>query len=244
VEKTQAPTPRRLRRALLEGDSPISLPLVRAGALVSGALLLPAAAGALRARFDGLFRIALSKPESVAPLRVAEEVVLIAGPLVAVAAVATLGLGLIQTNGVVTFQKVAPRLDRMNPSANLAHLWGGLRAVDAMRGLLMTIALLLVAARTLVIEAPALARSVGGDQGGLETLSRVSTHLLWSSVIALVAIGAVDMAVKRAAWIRRWRMSRRDVIEERRESEGDPDVRRARRRAHEEVVRGPPHEGS
>jgi flagellar biosynthesis protein FlhB len=244
VEKSLAPTPRRLRRALREGDSPISIPFVRAGALLFGALLLPPLAGALRARFDDLLRIALSKPESVTPLRAAGDVTLIASPFMAAAAVAALGLGLIQTRGVVTFRRVLPRLDRMNPGANLTGLSFGLRASDAMRGFLVTIGLLVVATRTLVVAAPDLARSVSGEQGGLETLSTVTTHLLSFSVVALVAIGALDLAIKRAAWIGRWRMSRHDVTEERRESEGDPNVRQARRRAHVELVRSPPYDVS
>lgn len=169
---------------------------------------------------------------------------LIAGPVVAVAAAAALGLGLIQTQGVVALTRVLPRLDRVNPTANLSRLAGSLRAYDAGRGVLVTMVLLLVAARTLTVKAPDLARSVSGEQEVFETMSTLATHLLWSSVVALLAIGAIDLAAKRAAWIRRWRMSPRDVIEERRESEGDPDVRRARRRAHEEMVRNPPHDAS
>lgn len=233
MEKTHAPTPRRLRRALEEGDSPISLPLARAGSLVVFTLLLPSAAAALGARFQELLRAAVSRPEAAGPIRIAGDVALIAGPLLSAAALATLALGLIQTHGVVTLgQRKGVSL-----GGGLARLWAGLGGYDAIRGVAVTVVLLLVAARTLIAAAPRLASAVSGEQGTLETAGTLAAELLQSSAIVLVVASFVDLAVRRAAWIRRWRMSPRDVTDERRESEGDPEVKRARRRAHENLGR-------
>ena len=235
MQKTHPPTRRRTERALREGDSPISLAVVRAGALLVFALLAPAAAGALKARFQILLRAALSKPESADPGRLATEVLLVACPLVAAMAVTASAVGLIQTRGVATWGKAAPRFDRMSPGSNLTRLWSGLSIYEALRGLVVTGVLLLAATRSLMVTAPDLASVVSRESAGLGAAGTLGTRLLFASVLALLGLAAVDIAVKRAAWRQRWRMSARDIIDERRESEGDPEVKRARRRAHAEL---------
>jgi flagellar biosynthetic protein FlhB len=58
--------------------------------------------------------------------------------------------------------------------------------------------------------------------------------LLERAVLALALIGTIDLLVQHASFRRRLRMSRRELQDEQRESEGDPHARdERRRRAHE-----------
>ena len=232
MEKTHAPTPRRLRRALEEGDSPISSPLVRAAVFVVFALLAPSAARALSARFGELLQTAISKPELADPTGLGKNVVLVAGPMLAAAAGTGLVVGLIQTGGVLTWGR------RGRSSGALVRPWSALRAYDAARGFLVTVALLLVATQAMRTLLPRLARSLDGEPSPLTAAGALGARLLWSAAIVLASVAVLDVLVRRSAWIARWRMSPRDVQEERRESEGAPEMKRARRRAHEDLERG------
>jgi flagellar biosynthesis protein FlhB len=51
-----------------------------------------------------------------------------------------------------------------------------------------------------------------------------------------VAVGAVDLLVTRRAWMKRLRMSKDEVKREYKESEGDPQLKAARERAHHEML--------
>jgi FlhB-like protein len=57
----------------------------------------------------------------------------------------------------------------------------------------------------------------------------------WAAGIGLV-LGALDLIVVRRAWQKRWMMSRDEVRREFRESEGDPEIKAARRRAHQQLL--------
>jgi flagellar biosynthesis protein FlhB len=234
MEKTQAPTPRRLRRALEEGDSPISPPLVRAAAFVVFALLAPAAARAVSGRFRELVRVALATPELAPPTNLGKDVVLLAGPLLAATAGASLVVGLIQTSGVVRWGRGAA--SRSGPV--FKNPWTGLRSYDAARGVVVTFGLLLAAAQATRVFLPRLGKTLGDEPRALTTASAFGERLLWFAAIVTASLAALDVAVRRSAWIARWRMSPRDVQEERRESEGVPEMKRARRRAHEDLERG------
>ena len=53
-----------------------------------------------------------------------------------------------------------------------------------------------------------------------------------------LALGLVDLLLTRRAWLQRHRMSKDEIKREYRESEGDPALKAARRRAHQEALTG------
>lgn len=208
------------------------MPLVRAAAFVVFALLVPSAAGALSARFRELLQAALAKPDSAVPTGLGKDVLLVAGPLLAAVAATALVVGLIQTSGGLTWRRGTGT--RSEPI--FASPWSGLRAYDAGRGVVVTLGLLAVAAQAVRVVLPRLAGTLDGKAPPLAAASALGERLLWSAALVMVVLSVLDVAVRRSAWVARWRMSSRDVQEERRESEGAPEMKRARRRAHEDLV--------
>jgi flagellar biosynthesis protein FlhB len=63
-------------------------------------------------------------------------------------------------------------------------------------------------------------------------------RLLWAAALVGLVLGGVDYFFVRRAWLARHRMSKDEVKREARESEGDPEVKAARRRAHQEALAG------
>jgi len=66
--------------------------------------------------------------------------------------------------------------------------------------------------------------------------SEIARHIARDSALFGLAIGAVDLVVTRRAWWDRLRMSKDEIKREYKESEGDPQMKSARERAHHEML--------
>ena len=235
MEKTEEPTPRRLRRALERGDSPISPLAVRAAALGTFVSLAPPAIRAIAARFDASLARALRAPEAVSPADVVTDVLWLVTPALGCAAIAALVAGIVQTSGMVAFGSLAPRLDRLAPD-RIARLFDGLRA---RRGLLAATGAAFAAAVTSRIVragAPGIATAIGRPARALDVAGTLASRAAWTSLVVLGAVALADLVLSRSSFFGRHRMSRREVLEEQRETSGAPEARRARRQIHERAI--------
>jgi len=235
-QATYDPTPRRLAEARRRGDVAQSRDLRAALALAAtGAVLIayaPSMGGLLRLyvataierapRGDGVGAAALLALDSA--LRI------LAVPLT-VAFVTPILVGLVQTGGLW----VGP------PRADLGRLAPGRRARgDALAGLtrsaLAVAILLFVAAVTLAPVLPRLA-SLGGTPP-LVVFGAVAERLGVRLILAALLAGVADEIWVRMRHRRRLRMTRSEIDRERKELEGDPIHRQARRREHQRLRGG------
>lgn len=121
--RTEEATPKRLRRAREEGDSGASVFASQAIALVAGVALLPTAIAAIVVRaeerlHDAIGLAAVAEPDAKGSFdvaRAAKDVLVLSLPLLAGIAVAAAGASIVQTGGLVTMRRLAPKLERINP---------------------------------------------------------------------------------------------------------------------------------
>lgn len=226
MAERRAPSAARLRRALSSGDTPLSTFTVRAASLAVVALLLPALARAVSARFDEALRAALATPERVSPTDLARNAAVLVAPALVVGAAAALVAGVAQT-GVA----VAPR------PAQRGRLFDGLRAHDVTRALVAVAAILAVGWRAITRELPALATAMGRPGALLDVAAHLASSVVWPAVFVIAALAVADVVVRRVSWLRRLSPTPEEARRERRETEGDPLVRAARRREHERLAR-------
>jgi type III secretion protein U len=93
-----------------------------------------------------------------------------------------------------------------------------------------------LAYRGLSAHAADLAR-LGGQLGRVSAVAGVLTgELARDAALAGLALAAVDLVVVRHGWRKRLRMSPDEVKREHKESEGDPQLKAARDRAHHEML--------
>src|SRR5512147_2746263 len=134
--KTEEPTPRRLRRARQDGDSPVSPALTQAVALVAAVLLVPGALAACAERATKLLEAALAGQLAAAPEQtLALEVVSLSAPLLFGVAGAAVALGLWQTHGVVSAARLTPKLERLDPVSGFRNLFRPERLFSVARAL-------------------------------------------------------------------------------------------------------------
>ena len=157
------------------------------------------------------------------------------GPALAAAFVVVVTLGVAQTGGLV----LAPV--RLDPSRLAGGSWRRLfdgRAASAVAQSLLKIALVAVIAW---LTLRPFAGAVGGSLMGapparaLGWLGVLGERLAVRLALAALAFGAIDYVRVALRHRRSLRMTREEVRRERKETEGDPATRGARRRLHREL---------
>ncbi len=236
-EKTEEPTAQRLRKAREQGDSLISHPLTQAVTFVVAVALAPAAIAATLARAATLVPRAIADPSApLPPMALALEVLGLSLPIVAAAALAAGLSGLVQAGGVVAWKKLGPDFTKLNPVSGLKSLVSRERAIGVVRALLAALIVGYLATRLLIDFAPDIAATAGEPGKGTTVSGHLLRKLGWIAAIVGLALAAVDLLVVRQTWLKRNRMSKDEVKREHKESEGDPELKAARHRAHHEML--------
>ncbi len=234
-EKTEDPTPRRLRQARESGDVPVSAALTQTAAMLCAVVVLPAA-GALTVRsfWDQLHAAVRGDVPSVEQL--CSQLLVVTVPLLATAAAGALAIGFVQTGGVLSGKRLAPKLDSLNPVEGFKKLLSLDRLWSVTRAALTASLLGYLCADFLLDHASSLVASVG-EVGPSSSLAwSLSKRLLWTALGLGGAMAIIDVLVTRRSWLRRNRMSKDEVKREYREAEGDPQLKQERKRAHQEML--------
>ncbi len=245
-DKTEQPTPRRLRRAREEGDSGASAYASHAVAFVAALAVAPAAAVALASHASADLRAALGNAAQrggwslvVAHfdrVGLATQAVTLTMPVLAAAGLAGAAAQLVQTGGVIAASRLAPRLDRIDPAEGLARLFSGARLFAVLRAIVAGVVLSLLAYRELADRAIDFARTAGRPAWIGAAATAASERFAWRAALLGLILAAVDVLVLRRTWIERLKMTKAEVRRDHKDAEGDPSVKAARERAYRELL--------
>lgn len=252
-QKTEAPSQRRLDEAREKGQLAVSREVATCLAFGLAALLAWSMAPQLGQKLTLVGRAFLAQPhlmpvdQALAPLlaHLAGELGLVTlGPLLAFL-LAPVAAAILQNAVVWTSEPLQPKLERISPLAGLKRLLGLKALVEFLKSLLKAG---LVSAALVLLLQPELARLADTAHQEpaqlLGRLSELSTRLLLVLTVVAAAIAGLDYAYQRFEHLRGLRMSRQDLLDELRQSEGDPHLKqrlrairleRARRRMMAEV---------
>jgi flagellar biosynthesis protein FlhB len=235
--KTEQPTARKLRRARLLGQWPVSSALTQALAFVAVVALLPTLVAAAAARLGAGLRAALEDPGALpAPSAIAFEVLALTLPLLGAAALTAVAVGLIQGGGVVAWRRLSPDAARLSPLPGLARLLSLESFMSVVRACAAAVLIVWIGFQLLYRHAGEVVAATGGVAAIGVAAGILVQRLLWIAALVGLALAVLDVVVVRVAFMNRHRMSRDEVRREQREAEGDPEVRARRRRAHEELA--------
>ncbi len=233
-ERTEQATQHRREKARREGDILHSRELSAAAGTLAGVIALGAAGGRSIEAWRGAYAAFLDmgapghwEPSAIVPtLRAMRGLALavLAGPAAVMAAVAAaaLGAGIFQTGGLSFYAgAIGFKADRINPVSNLRNLFS-LRAAARLGKSLIPAALLAVfaverIARQLAVPPFSTAR--------LELLGSDIYGLLLTAAWLLFGWSAIDYMVEWQSRESRLKMSRDDLRDEYKETEGSPQIR-------------------
>jgi type III secretion protein U len=240
-DKTEEPTPRRLRKAREEGDSGSSTYAAQAIAFLVAVALVPSAVHALASNAAADLREAIAHAADPGAARfdalaVATTVVALAFPVLVAAGVAGAVAQLVQTGGVIATKRLTPNLARLNPFEGVKGFFSATRLFAVARALVAGGVVAWLAVRGVDDHVVDFAH-VGGRTAWIATLvGQVAGGLAWRAALLGIALGAIDLVVTRGAWRRRLRMTKDEVRREHKDAEGDPQHKAARERAYHELM--------
>lgn len=246
-EKTEQPTPKKLRDARKRGEICVShvltqaisfaltLALVGFGASslwrwLQDLLVLIGVAAGQRAQdqpvwwltqwmIDGLVRNAV--------------IVLVAG-----AAGGVLG-ALLQVRGVFSIDPIKPRFERLNPGENLKNLFSTRQLTELALSLIKVGVLGAVLYLLLRSQVPELFAAAAH---AVPLLAPVAARILLAMAAATLAVSllvaALDYGHQKFEFLKKQRMSKQEVRQEYKDIEGDPYIKASRRQFHRELAQG------
>jgi flagellar biosynthetic protein FlhB len=244
-DKTEAPTPRRIERARAEGRAPISRELPGFAGLLGATLALsvvvPPATSLLAERLAAW--LALPPGASLA-----NAWGLMAGTLwpllalllgtAALVLVPALGAQLLQTGFLVSAAQLAPKFSKISPLAGFKRLVSADALMEFLKSL-VKFAILGTAAWWVL--SGDVAQLAAAAEWPVQALLRAALNevfrVLAAVLAALAALTLLDLLWTRFQFTRQLRMSRQDLREEHKDSEGDPHLKARVRRIRQERAR-------
>jgi flagellar biosynthetic protein FlhB len=230
--RTEEPTPQRLRRAAEEGQVALSREAVSFLALAlaagGGAALAPAGVEALLAALRGT----LSRAEALPPAEAARHwlglSLMLAAPVGALAALGAAAATLAQTRGAVSARALVPDLAKLSPLAGFGRLLGVEAWIEFGRTLVKVgvVGLALWWAADAAVLAASLHRPPGGL---LAALGATALRMLALTLACFAVLAVLDLLLARFRHRQRLRMTRQELREEQKDTEGNPEIRAKRR---------------
>ncbi len=233
-EKAFEASASRLAKAKREGDLPRSADINVVISIGCASIALFASLGALGAAFRAAFTAAVSS-RSFPPW----PYVTIAGCALGVCFAATVG-ALVATFAqarTLVAKFPAPKFEKLNPFQGIKKMISR----DAVVGGAKAMVVSLVVTATAIAPARDTFAASGSASSPAELAALVARALgaIVASALVIAALFAVlDVALERAKWKKRLRMSFEELKRDHRQSEGDPLLRGRRRQAHRALVRG------
>ncbi|WP_206956690.1 type III secretion system export apparatus subunit SctU [Trinickia acidisoli] len=146
-----------------------------------------------------------------------------------------------QAGLVVAFEPVMPKFDAINPGAGLKRIFSMRALIDVGKRLLKLAVLLPVMWVSIEKMLPLISSASYQPLGPLmKVLWQALLKLLTTSFVAYLVIGFADFKIQKWLFIRQNRMSKDEIKRERKQQDGDPQVKRERRKRGREMInKGP-----
>jgi type III secretion protein U len=243
-EKTEPPTPKRLRDAREKGQVARSKEI--AGTLGLTILLAYVwfRADSLREAFAELIFVAAnaaSLPFAAGLGQMADAAstitVQLIAPVIGIAIVAAILGNIVQIGALFAFEAVKPSLNKLNPASALKKIVSAKNFLDFGKNIIKTALLSLVLLLVIRYGIGDLVRAGACGLGcTVAVFSRLMAYTIALSMFIFVAAAGVDYALERWQYMKGLKMTKDEVKREYKEMEGDPHIKGRRRQLHHELA--------
>lgn len=246
-DKTEEPTPRKLEKAREKGDIVYSAEVGAALSLIAATGVVAFMSGPIVAEMTRAFIGFIAMPDQLSadPGALRSISGALAIRLMAIFALAALALAVaafaaryVQDRPTFTGERLTPKLDKLDPVKGFKRVFGKAAVAAFLKSL-----------AKLAVVGAALAWTLWPHDAELERISLLDPSALLpfvkERVVAMMlalasaaaVIAAVDYVATRQSYMKRMRMSRRELKDEMRQSDGDPMVKAKLRQVRMERAR-------
>jgi flagellar biosynthesis protein FlhB len=247
TEKTEEPTGKRLDEERDKGNIPRSTELTSAAMLFGAALVLAGVAPRMGVYLRdemtaGLYHAgaSLRTPQDLLydgialGWRTLGELALLLGAF----ALSAFAISALQARGLFSAKPLEPQLSRLSPMQNLKRLFSMQGAVELLKNIVKLVIIGAVVYSALDDMWRDVLRIAQGGPMGVAMLFQIhAIGLLRHAGIAFVALGAADYAFQWWRWHKSLMMTKQEVKDEAKQSDGDPMIKQRIRSAQRALVR-------
>ena len=241
-DRTEKPTPKRLRDARKDGDVPKSRELTSTVLVLAWLLMVMLSMPLIRARLEGLFNTSLldiHQPFTQAlhrtGLAALEALLWLTVPFLLGAVAIGVLAEFLQVGPVFAPKKIKPDASRLNPSEGIKRLFSQQNLVEVIKAVAKSGLLIGLFAWTLYSLLGQFVLLPYAPPSAIGEAQWMAIKRLASGVIfVFFFVSVLDVFYQRHAFTKKMRMSRRDIRQELKDNEGDPMVKNRRRQLHQE----------
>lgn len=236
-DKTEKPTPKRLRDARKKGDVPKSKELTSTAGLFAWLLVGVLSIGFVGRRLGDLAGAAFRAAGDPSIVQIghvgsaAGQVFLLIAAITLVPVVLfSLSAEFAQVGPVLTFEKVKPKLDKLNPVEGFKRMVSMDNLVEVLKALGKTVLILAVGAVVVILLLPHIMTLPEAHIGNFAAvIGRLTLAMVAATAGFFVLVALADAAYQKHSFIKKQKMSTRDIKQEHKEQEGDPHLKNHRR---------------
>jgi flagellar biosynthesis protein FlhB len=246
-DKTEDPTERRIEQAIEKGDVPKSMELSTLFALGAGtlALLIAGTVGmkdfvaGMRGMMANAHQVSMDQRGLAAVAEYSTlKIFSILGVPFLFAIAAGLAAGLIMHRPLFTTEPLMPKMNRLSPMQGAKRLFGKEALVNFVKSLIKMVVVGAIIIWVLWPERGLLDKLVRLDPIRMMDVSWMLTFKLLMAVLAIFAfVAALDVLYQRHTWRQKLMMTREEMKQEYKETEGSPEIKAKIRKLRAEVLR-------
>jgi flagellar biosynthetic protein FlhB len=233
--RTEKPTGKRISKAKSKGNLPRSRELTSTATLLAAIVTLYVCSGFILATLKGGTHDILANlraqdvtPAGVYTLMLKCMLVLgaILAPYMVVILVATFLVTIVQEPFSISWERMTFSLDKLNPLSGMMRLFNKDAAVEALKSVMKLFIVGWMAYRVLRDEVVNLVYIVDSDIMGILTfVSHISFKIVLHSCGVLLVLSIFDLAWVKWRFIENLKMTKQEVKQEAKDTEGDPRVK-------------------
>lgn len=245
-EKEHAPSQKRLEDVRKRGEIPRSSELTAAAVLAAflvatiiGASAISQAAVAGKSLLDQAPEFSRLMRYNSTPI-LGNIILIILGPfgiILVIPLIAVVFIIILQGGVVFSLDKINPKVSRISPFGNAKRKFAREGLMEFAKSFVKVLLLSFVLMRFLVNNAKDLILMLQlHPASGIVILLEVLANFLTIVALVTFALGALDLFWQRYSHLQRNRMSRKEMQDEARESDGDPHIKSQRRQRGQEIA--------
>ena len=235
--KTEEATPRKLEEARKKGDVAKSQDVASALSLLGAAAVVLTLGGYFAGSMADQMVVFIARPHELmggfdagAGVEIATRMVWMAAPIMAAVMAATIvggaGGSLIQSGLIFSAEKLKPKWEKINPLEGFKRIFGPDGLVQFLKTLLKLIAIAAVCWWVLRPHLREFENLAAMSPAAILPLARDLAFALLATTLAFLAVAAAgDYLWQRLRFAKRMRMTKEEVKEDFKQSEGDPHVK-------------------
>ncbi|MEN1944136.1 type III secretion system export apparatus subunit SctU [Luteimonas sp. MJ293] len=241
-DKTEKPTPKKIRDSRKEGDVAKSKDLTSTvlvmGWVAGGWMLMGLMGRRIADLFDqSLGAVTLPFFQMLPQLGWLALTTLLWMVLPLMLLAVTLGvlIEFLQVGPIATMKKMAPKVDKLNPVEGIKKMFSMDNLIELIKSVIKCAAMIAIGYVVLKGMIERLMLLPHGDPAGMAAAvwHGIKWIMLWT-VVVFFFVSALDVWYQKFSYTKKLRMSRRDIKREVKDNEGDPYVKQRRKQLHQE----------